>query len=98
MGTPTSFREEQRKDPQLREIIHFLDTDELSADDKRVRKIAVQQSMFTVVDDVLYYIDPKRDHQKRIAVPKQLREQILEEAHRGIMEIYFHCTKSHKTI
>ena len=89
MGTPTSFREEQWKDPQLREIIHFLDTDELPADDKQARKIAVQQSMFTVVDDVLYYIDPKRDHQKRIAVPKQLREQVLEEAHRGVMSGHF---------
>ena len=49
VGTPTSFREEQWKDPQLREIIHFLDTDELPADDKQARKIAVQQSMFTVV-------------------------------------------------
>ena len=89
VGTPTSFREEQWKDPQLREIIHFLDTDELPADDKQARKIAVQQSIFTVVDDVLYYIDPKRDHQKRIAVPKQLREQVLEEAHRGVMSGHF---------
>ena len=37
----------------------------------------------------MIYIDTKRDHQKRIAVPKQLREQVLEEAHRGVMSGYF---------
>ena len=89
VGTPTSFGEEQRKDPQLKDIIHFLTTNELPTDNKRARKIAMQQSIFTVVDDVLYYIDPKRDHQKRIAVPKQIREQILEEAHRGAMSGHF---------
>ena len=41
------------------------------------------------MDDVLYYIDTKRDHQKRIAVPKQLREQVLEEGHCGVMSGYF---------
>ena len=89
VGTPTSFGEEQRKDPQLKDIIHFLTTNELPTDNKRARKIAMQQSIFTVVNDVLYYIDPKRDHQKRIAVPKQIREQILEEAHRGVMSGHF---------
>ena len=93
VGTPTSFGEEQRKDPQLKDIdqdiIHFLTTNELPADNKRARKIAMQQSIFTVVDHVLYYIDPKRDHQKRIAVPKQIREQILEKAHRGVMSGHF---------
>ena len=54
-----------------------------------MRKIAVQQLMFTAVDDVLYYINPKGDHQKRIVVLKQLREQLLEEAHCRVMSGHF---------
>ena len=89
VGTPISFGEEQQKDPHLKNIIHFLNTDELPLDVKQARKIAAQQTMFVVIDDVLYYVDSKRDHQRRIVVPKQLRERILEEAHRGVMSGHF---------
>ena len=39
VGTPTSFREEQQKDPQLKDIIQFLNTDELPSDVKQAKKI-----------------------------------------------------------
>ena len=89
VGTPISFGEEQQKDPHLKNIIHFLNTDELPLDVKQARKIAAQQTMFVLIDDVLYYVDSKRDHQRRIVVPNQLRERILEEAHRGVMSGHF---------
>lgn len=89
VGTPISFGEEQQKDHQLKDIIRFLDINELPSDDKQARKIAAQQSMFAIVDNVLYYVDSKRDHQRRIVVPKQLRERVLEEAHRGVMSGHF---------
>lgn len=59
VGTPTSFGEEQQKDPQLKDIIQFLNTDELPSDVKQAKKITAQQSMFAVVDNVLYYVDSK---------------------------------------
>ena len=57
VGTPTSFGEEQQKDPQLKDIIQFLNTDELPSDVKQAKKIAAQQSMIAVVYNVLYYVD-----------------------------------------
>ena len=52
---------------------------------KRARRIATQQSLFTLVDGVLYFLDPKQEHQCRAVVPSHLQEQILEENHRKWM-------------
>ena len=98
MGTPTSFGEEQQKDPQLKDIIQFLNTDELPSDVKQAKKIATQQSMFAVVDNVLNYVDSKQDHQRRIVVPKQLTEQVLEEAHRGFMSGHFSGSRTFSSL
>ena len=75
-----SFGEEQKRDAEVMEIIWFLETGELPVNQKRARGIATQQSLFTLVDGVLYFLDPKQEHQCR-AVPSHLQEQILEENH-----------------
>ena len=81
--------QEQRKDPELLEIIQFLETEELPEDEKRARRIALQRSLFAVVNETLYYLDPKQDHRKRVAVPKHLRLQVLDETHRSAMGGHF---------
>ena len=53
----TPFGEEQKKDAKLREVIQFLKTEELPTDSKRAKKTVSQQSLFAIMDDVLYYID-----------------------------------------
>jgi len=65
----SSFGEEQRKDANNKELIHFLETEELPVDHKQARKVATQQSLLTIIDDILYYVDAKQGYQKRIAVP-----------------------------
>ena len=86
MSVSTPFGEEQKKDTRLREVIQFLKTEELPTDPKRAKKIA---SLFAIMDDVLYYIDHKRDHQRRVAVPKHLREKILGDVHHGKISGHF---------
>ena len=34
-----------------------------------------------IVDGVLYFIDPKRKEQRRVAVPKHIQQQIMDECH-----------------
>ena len=41
------FASEQRKDPDLREIVDFLEKEELPCEEKRARRIALQASLFT---------------------------------------------------
>ena len=77
------YGEEQLKDPHLREIIEFLDKGTLPDDDILARRIAVQESQFTRVDGILYYVDHKRENLKRVAVPSHLQEQLLRESHKG---------------
>ena len=58
--SPTeSFTSEQRKDPCVREIIHFLEREELPPNPIRARKVAMQGPLFTMVDGALFYLDPK---------------------------------------
>lgn len=84
-----SISEEQGRDEQLAEVIHFLKSGKLPEDPKRAKKIALQQSLFALVEGILYYIDPKRQNGKRIAVPHHLRTQILEENHHSGMGGHF---------
>ena len=76
-----AFPQEQRRDEALREVIAFLERNELPIDGNRARKIELQSSQFVIVDDVLYFVDNKKDGRRRVVVPKQLRSQILEETH-----------------
>ena len=84
-----SFAEEQAQDPELKEIVSFLGTGELPAEEKHTRRLALQQSLFTLEDGVLFYVDPKQEHRKRVAVPSYLRSQILAENHSSAVGGHF---------
>ena len=89
----SSFAEEQRKDPEVAEIITFLETEELPQETKRARRIALQKSLFVLKDRVLFYSDPKQEHRLRIVVPTHLQEQVLSEHHNGLTGGHFAVKK-----
>ena len=93
-----SFADEQRKDPHLLEIFDFIQKEQLPQDEKRARKITLQASLFTIADDMLYYVDPKQEHRKRVAVPGHLQEQILEDSHAGGMAGHFSGMRTYATL
>ena len=70
----------QAQDPEVQK---FIECGELPEDELIARKMALQQSLFTVIDGVLYYVDPKRNNRKRAVVPQSLKKQILERTHAG---------------
>ena len=53
-----------------------------SQTEKGARKIALQSPLFAIVDDTMYYLDPKC-RSKRIVVPRPLRRKLLESVHTG---------------
>ena len=63
------FSVEQRKDPELGELINLLEHGELPEDDHRARRITSQKPMFVLENGMLFYIDPKQDHCRRAVVP-----------------------------
>ena len=84
-----SFVHEQHRDPELKSLALFLETGELPPEDAPARKIALQSSLFVLVDAILYFVDPKQDQRRRAAVPSHMREQLIDEAHRGLTGGHF---------
>ena len=62
----TNFSQEQKKDPQLCETICFLTSGKVPADEKLAKKVIIQQNLFAVIDNILYYVDAKKNY-----VPKE---------------------------
>ena len=94
---PIPLGRQQRQDPELKEIMLFVETGELPKDDSRARKLSLQGSMFVIVDSVLYKVDPKK-RSKQVVVPQHLRRQLTDEYHRGKMAGHFSVDRVFKTM
>ena len=70
-GVQEDFSAEQQKDKELNDVIQFLTEGSLPDDDKAARKIGILATSLAVVDGILYFVDSKRDHRRRCAVPSQ---------------------------
>ena len=62
--TRFSLKEEQEKDMKLHEIRDYLCSGALPQDDRQAHKLVVQAQLFTVVNDVLYYLDLHRKNSR----------------------------------
>ena len=82
-GLTESLSEQQAQDSQIMEWVVFLKHGQLPEDNTRARKMAMQQSLFAIVDDMLYYVDPKRGNRRRAAVPLAMRPKLMEQTHSG---------------
>ena len=73
----------QRRDPELSQIMAYLDTGELPAEDGKARELVLSRSQYEIIDGVLYYIG--KDHGRRVVPAKRDREELFTEAHRGVL-------------
>ena len=83
---------------EVTQIIEFLEGGKLPYGEDRARTIALQQPSFSIVDQILYFIDSRKRNSRRIVVPTHLREQLLAEAHRSIMGGHFSGTRLYNTL
>lgn len=69
-----SFKEEERKDPALVEILHLLEEGVPTEDEVLAcgRKLALQEDLYTSVNHTRYHLDSKQGHQKQVVVPRHL--------------------------
>lgn len=74
----SSMGKEQRKDLQLREVMALVEKGVLPSDESRATKLVLQATVFFVIDDTLYYVDPKHGRQRRAVAPKHLRNSLLK--------------------
>ena len=92
-----SFAEKQLKDPSLQLIIQYLSKNVLPAEPQLAAKVVAQVSMYTIVDDILYFNGQKGDS-PRAVVPCGLQQSMMEEYHSGIMAGHFSGPKIYKTM
>ena len=64
----------KKKDDKVAQIIEFLEKGTLPYEEDRAWAIVLQQSLFAIVDQALYYIDPKKQNIRRIVVPTHLQK------------------------
>ena len=60
-------------------------------------EILAQESMFVIVDGVLYNMDPKK-HSKQVVVPQHLCKQLIDEYHRRKTAGHFSVDRVFKTM
>ena len=94
----TDFAVEQCRDGELREIVNFLQDGTLPTDSKLARKLAAQAESFTLIEGILYFIDSRRGDRKRCAVPKHLRQKVMDDSHRGPMSGHFSGPKLYQAL
>ena len=88
----------QRQDDKLKPLIQLLEQGTLPSDEQRAKKLLLERSHYTLVDKVLYFVDPKPPHRQRIVVPKDLRLKIIEEIHAGSFGGHFALKGTYGTL
>ena len=93
-----SFHEEQLKDPALYPIMNYLSEGVLPEDSQVAAKIAVQASLYTMADRILYYTGQKKDSTPKVVVPSDYKKILMEEYHAGVMSGHFSGPRIYKTM
>ena len=88
-----SLKERQRKDPELLQVILYLEGGVLPADDNRAREIALTHSQYEIVDSILYYVE--KDNTLRVIPATEDRKRLFDEAHSGTLGSHLRNAKIH---
>ena len=79
----SSITQDQQSDPSCQEIIALLVHKTLPESDSRSRYLIRMAERFAIVDNILFYLDPKKSHTRRLVVPHALQERLMEQFHSG---------------
>ena len=94
----TDFVKEQQKDQWIREMVSFLKDGKLPSDATRAHKVVAQAPHYSLVTDILYYIDLRKRSCKRTVVPQHLQKAVMEEAHGGPFSGHFAVNKLYNAL
>ena len=81
-GEPT-LAQLQKEDPQLMDIIRYLQHGILPDSDKEARELAVTKSQYKLLDGVLYHVE--NDEMLRTLPPTTYRKTLFDEVHSGLL-------------
>ena len=93
-----SFAEEQKQDSNIRKLVNYLEEGTLPEDTRSASKVVSLAPLFTLVNNILYFIDAKQSNLRWVVVPHQLRQQIMTEYHSGVMSGHFSGVRLYNTL
>ena len=92
------FSVEQAKDPEIQQLLCFIQHGTLPESNNSVCKVAAQAPFFTLVDGVLFFVNPKHRDRKQCVVPRHLQQTIMQEHHSSPMSGHFSGEKLYKVL
>ena len=90
--------QEQLKDQALKPIILYLKDGTLPEDCQLAKKVVAEPTVYTICDNVLYYIGSKQMETARFVVPQQLRLRIMQDYHDGQLAGHFSGPRLYKSL
>ena len=75
----------QKSCPELRDQFLYLTEEGLPEDEKACRKIVAESRYFDIVDGVLHHESPHFPGRWCVAVPVDMRQSLMEDAHSGLL-------------
>ena len=93
-----SFAEEQWKDGDIKMLMDYLERGMLPEDRQSASKVASQAPSFTLVSQILYFVDAKQNNLRRVVVPCHLRQQLMTEYHSSVMSGHFSGVRLYNTL
>ena len=97
-------RELQRRDPDLSEIIDFLESDVLPLNDRRAQRILLTSETFYIGQDgLLYHLDQNRkrnshDAFSQLVIPQSLKFEVLSNIHDHVSGAHFGIHKTFQKV
>ena len=93
----------QNQDPTLSDLINYLQTEQLFAQDNKARSLLLTVNDFFMEDGILYHLwtpmgCAKRDAFVQLVVPQGLQLQILQGAHDDVLAGHLGATKTYDVI
>ena len=64
-------------------FVQYLTYRILSEEPKLAKRFALERHRYTLINNVLYFIDPNLPNRLRLAVPQSCKQKLLEESHAG---------------
>lgn len=76
----------------------YLKDGTLPGDPKLARKIVAEATLYTLFNDVLYYVGPTQAETSQVVVPQQLCQKVMQEYHDGHLAGHFLGVRLYKTL
>ena len=76
-----TLEKRQRSDPELLDMIHYLENNILPEDDQSARSLILHRDQYTVVEGVLYHL--ASDKTLCVVVPDSDRMKLVQKSHGG---------------